>query len=282
LPAGARYDADRSSAHRPRQAEVGIVFLRGLKKGKFTDVEGYNRISRLIEDRQREVTGTVEEEPFDEESVLLSREPAGRDRAGVRTSDDRQVSTQPTAAPSSAAGVSEDRRIPFQPGGAEPLQPASASTGTPGQMETQQMAIIPPPAPIAEPPAIRAPETPKMVAPDLGPASMQGSLVAADAVWEGKLATNGNLRVEGTVHGEVQTGATLFVATNAHIDGTIQARSILLAGEIEGQIRVGERLEILPGGSARGEIETGTLVVHEGAFIDSRFQMRQPETPARR
>ncbi|MGH2884029.1 MAG: bactofilin family protein [Solirubrobacteraceae bacterium] len=80
----------------------------------------------------------------------------------------------------------------------------------------------------------------------------------------------------------MQTTGTLFVAAHAHIDGTIQARSILLAGEIEGQIHCNDRLEILPGGAARGEIQTGTLVVHEGAFIDSRFQMRQPEVPARR
>jgi len=127
-----------------------------------------------------------------------------------------------------------------------------------------------------------APAAPEMIVPDLGAPAIQGSLVAADAVWEGKLVTNGNLRVEGTVHGEVQTTGTLFVAAHAHIDGTIQARSILLAGEIEGQIHCNDRLEILPGGTARGEIQTGTLVVHEGAFIDSRFQMRQPEAPARR
>jgi cytoskeletal protein CcmA (bactofilin family) len=257
------------------------VFFKN-KKGKYTDVEGYNRISRLIEDRQREVGQTdMEEDDLDEGTVLLSREPAGRERGTPRTLDDRQSTSavrplsqsqgqpggeQPsgahaTQAPGAAAAASapaDERRIPFQPAG----------------METQPM-------PAADfPPA--TPEAPRMTVPDIGASTLQGSLVAADAVWEGKLITNGNLRVEGTVHGEVQTSGTLFVAAHAHIDATIQARSILLAGEIEGQIHCSERLEILPGGSARGEIQTGTLVVHEGAFIDSRFQMRQPEAPARR
>lgn len=114
-----------------------------------------------------------------------------------------------------------------------------------------------------------------MVVPDLGATPVHGSFVAAEAVWEGKLTTNGNLRVEGTVHGEVQTTATVFVAANAHLDGTIRAGSVVVAGEVEGQVQCSERLEVLPGGSARGEIETATLVVHEGAFIDSRFQMRR-------
>ena len=50
--------------------------------------------------------------------------------------------------------------------------------------------------------------------------------------------------------------------------------------EIKGDVNCGERLEILPGGAARGDVNTGALVVHEGAFIDSRFQMRR-ETAAR-
>lgn len=119
-----------------------------------------------------------------------------------------------------------------------------------------------------------------MVVPDLGAAPAQGSFVASEAVWEGKLVTSGNLRVEGTVHGEVQTTATVFVAANAHLDGVIRAGNIVVAGEVEGQVECSERLEVLPGGSARGEIETGTLVVHEGAFIDSRFQMKRATAPA--
>lgn len=256
------------------------MFFR--KKGKYTEVEGYDRISRLIQDRQRELSpGSTEEDDFDEESVLLTREPAPRER-GARPGDERSATPQsraqsqlpeeraaPAAAPrqaSSAASGGEERRIHFQPSQPEPVSSSA---------ETQQVTILP-----EEPTQIIQP--PQMTVPDMGGPAVQGSLVAAEAVWEGKLLTDGNLRVEGTVHGEVQTGGTLFVAANAHIDGTIQARSILLGGEIEGQIRCGERLEILPGGSARGEIETGALVVHEGAFIDSRFQMRQTGTPARR
>lgn len=267
------------------------MFFKG-KKAKYTDVEGYNRISRLIDDRQRDLgQPDMDEDDLDEGAVLLSREPAARDRAAARANAERQPAsegrpvqqaqsqltdqqtaarpshaqaTQPSTpaatgpvAQASGGSTPDDRRIPFQPGG----------------METQPMA--PPEMPVAV-------ELPQMAVPDMGAPTIQGSLVAAEAVWEGKLITNGNLRVEGTVHGEVQTTGTLFVAAHAHIDGTIQARSILLAGEIEGQIHCNDRLEILPGGSARGEIQTGALVVHEGAFIDSRFQMRQPEASARR
>jgi cytoskeletal protein CcmA (bactofilin family) len=232
------------------------VFFR--KKGKYTDVEGYNRISKLIEDRQRDMANDVEDDEFDDESVLLNREPVSRERVSPRLEEEavsaiRPVNTAPVerATPAPAPAPVEERRIPFQ---VNTPPPVAASVPTP----------LPP-----------VPEAPAMVVPDMGSPHVQGSFIAAEAVWEGKLVTNGNVRVEGTLHGEIQTSATIFVAANAHLDGVVRAGSIVVAGEVEGQVQCSERLEVLPGGSARGEIETASLVVHEGAFIDSRFQMRK-------
>jgi cytoskeletal protein CcmA (bactofilin family) len=109
------------------------------------------------------------------------------------------------------------------------------------------------------------------------------SFVSAEAVWEGKIITGGDVRVEGTVHGEVETNGALTVAPRAHIDGTIKARRIVLAGEIKGQVVCDERLELLTGSSIGGDVETGTLVVHEGAYIEAnRFKMSKSELPDRR
>ncbi len=238
------------------------MFFR--KKGKFTDVEGYNRISRLIEDRQREMTERVEpQDDFDEDSVLLTREPVSRERPGARVADDApavssvrpavRVPEQP--APETPAVPTEERRIPFQAAGEDSSVSARAS------MPTAAMPSIP--------------AAPSMSVPDLGQAPPNGCLVAGEAVWEGKLVTTGNVRVEGTIQGEIETSATLYVVAKARIEGKVRARSMMLAGEVEGEVSCSDRLEILPGGSARGEIETASLVVHEGAFIDSRFQMRK-------
>ncbi|HEY7296025.1 MAG TPA: polymer-forming cytoskeletal protein, partial [Dehalococcoidia bacterium] len=115
----------------------------------------------------------------------------------------------------------------------------------------------------------------RMAVPDLRRVGAGGTLVAADAVWEGKLRSAGDVRIEGTVQGEIDTAATLVVAPEARVNGTIRAHSLLIGGEVEGDVTCEDRLEVLPGGSARGQINSATLVVHEGAYIDSRFQMRR-------
>lgn len=108
-----------------------------------------------------------------------------------------------------------------------------------------------------------------------------GNLVSAEALWEGTIETRGDVRVEGTVHGEVRTAGSLTVAVGAHVDGSIRARKIVLAGDMKGQVLCDERLELLTGSSLGGDIETGTLVVHEGAYIEAdRFKMLKSELPA--
>ncbi len=241
------------------------MFFR--KKGKYTDVEGYNRISRLIEDRQRELSDSPEPDPdFDDESVLLTREPVSRDRGGLRLPDEapalsavRPIFRATDETPPALTSTGDEGRVPFQPENVP--EPWSQQTVEP------------------EPQASQAPaQPPTDTAAGLGASA--GCLVAAEASWEGKLASSGDVRVEGNLRGEIETEATLYVAAKARIEGTIQARSMILAGEVEGQVICSERLEILPGGIARGEVETASLVVHEGAFIDSRFQMHKAGAPA--
>ncbi len=239
-----------------------------FKKKQFRDVDGYERISRLIEDRQQEGDDTGEEDGLDEDTVLLT--PQSR------------AAAQPAAAshapppPSSVPETVSMRRQDFT-SGPTPVPSIPAMPAYEPQAQAQPSAQPAPPRAEPIPSFVQppAPAVPRMQAPEMPLATAAVSLVSKDAVWDGKLNATGDVRIEGRLEGEVQTTGTLFVAAEARVQGTIRARNVMLAGDIEGQLRCEERLEILPGGSARGEIDTGTLVVHEGAFIESKFQMRR-------
>ncbi len=106
------------------------------------------------------------------------------------------------------------------------------------------------------------------------------SVLSAEATWEGKIRSRGDLRIEGIVHGELETSGSLTVAARAHVDGTVLANKVVLAGEIEGQVLCNERLEMLSGCRLEGDIETGSLVVQEGAHLEAkRFSMLKSKQP---
>ena len=243
------------------------------KKKRFNEVEGYERISRLIEDRQREVTGDeIDMDDFEGESVVLS--PSSR---SSRPALPAPADADPSG-PSQAPRFLEGGNAPPErsQGVAPTVQLARPPSAMFGAGAVQPIVVAPPPASLMPQGAAR------MAVPDMGAAAGTAvSLVSADAVWTGKLQCGGDVRIEGRVEGEIETSATLYVVAQARINGTVRARNVMLAGEIEGQLRCEDRLEILPGGSARGEIDTGALVVHEGAFIESKFQMRRDASPAR-
>lgn len=229
---------------------------------KRNDPDGMDRISRMIEGR--EVDDGDADEFFEEEEVVMLR--------GDRTeavSRDVTPTRQPVA-PREPAG----RRDAADVESVTVVRPSLREAAAP-----PPPALAPPAVPEPVQPAFAPPrEAPRPSVSDLsfGAGRLDGaSLIAKDAVWEGKLVCSGNVRVEGHLRGEIETSETVLVAAEARVEGVVRARNVTLAGEIEGEVHCQEKLEITPGGAARGEIDTGSLVVHEGAHIDSRFQMRR-------
>jgi cytoskeletal protein CcmA (bactofilin family) len=230
-----------------------------FRKKRYDDVEGYERISRTIEDRESDGEGN-EGALEDDDTVLFTR---GRGQADPSAASSAEYDDLDDA---QRAAVEESVTVVRTPAPAQSREPVPTVTPAP----------MPAPAPAAT--TYTGFESPRMTLPDMSMATGQGggaSLVAKDAVWEGKLVCAGNIRIEGRLRGEIETQGTLFVAPEAQVDGTVRARNVTLAGEIKGDLRCEERLEILPGGAAHGDVDTGALIVHEGAFIDSRFQMRR-------
>jgi len=239
------------------------------KKG---DDGGYNRISRLIEDRRRELdegqTGEIEED-----TIQLGGSQAADTTA--LDDDEESVSLLSVRTPYRAA-LPDSEPEPFEADrtfGAA-LQNSWADSPDAASPQTYQDQTIPARY-AAEPEQPARPQPDTMRVPDIGMAGGNVTLVAVEATWEGRLHSDGDIRIEGTLRGELETSATLIVAPQARVHASIRARNIVLAGDVEGDITCEDRLEILPGGSARGQINSARLVVHEGAYIDSRFQMRR-------
>ncbi|ACL71092.1 bactofilin family protein [Halothermothrix orenii] len=87
---------------------------------------------------------------------------------------------------------------------------------------------------------------------------------------EGDLFTKGSLRVEGEVIGNIKAEGDLFVGEKGKLKTEIDARNVIIAGTVNGNIVAREKLEILPSGQLNGDIKTKKLKIEEGAvFIGS-------------
>lgn len=129
----------------------------------------------------------------------------------------------------------------------------------------------PPPvfAPEAEPPALP-------VLPQAG-ADAATSVVAHDAAWKGDFETNGTVHIHGRFEGSIAAKRDVYVAEEADVDAAIAAENVVVAGLVKGTIRCDGRFEVLPQGRIAGDIQSPSLVIHEGARITGQVRMGQTE-----
>ncbi len=106
------------------------------------------------------------------------------------------------------------------------------------------------------------------------------SLVGPKTVVEGLIRTEGSIRIDGKLVGDIVAKANTAVGTTGVVEGNVTAKNVTLAGKINGTVTALEKL-ILEGKSVmRGDIRASKLVVDEGAMFDGQCEMSGIVTPS--
>src|SRR5476651_2515071 len=90
------------------------------------------------------------------------------------------------------------------------------------------------------------------------------SVVDEQMVIRGEINTQGTIRVDGRLEGRLQRAGTMIIGANGVIVGDIEAREVIVAGVIEGNIVSDGRVEVQSSASIRGDIRTVAMFFHEG------------------
>ena len=84
----------------------------------------------------------------------------------------------------------------------------------------------------------------------------------------GELVFSGTFRVDGNVHGSIQTSDMLVVGERASIHADIKAGELEVHGAVSGNIDGSRRVQIFSTGRVRGGIRTPRLIVEAGGRLD--------------
>lgn len=91
--------------------------------------------------------------------------------------------------------------------------------------------------------------------------------------FEGKLTFREAVRIDGNFKGEITSTDTLIIGSDAVIKAEIDVGSAVISGNVEGEIRAREKLELHPPARVYGVIKTPKLVILEGAVFEGSCQM---------
>lgn len=99
------------------------------------------------------------------------------------------------------------------------------------------------------------------------------SLIGSGTVVEGKITTEGSIRIDGTMVGDVLAKANAAIGSSGVLKGTLSARNISLAGKVRGTVIASEKLILESKSVLQGDIKSSKLVVDEGALFDGQCSM---------
>lgn len=115
------------------------------------------------------------------------------------------------------------------------------------------------------------------------PARPTGSsdlLLGAGAEFEGKLTFKGTVRIDAKFKGSIVTNDVLVVGEHARIDAEITCGTVVVQGEVNGNIKAKSAVELHRSAKVRGNVETASLMVEKGAFLQGEMKMAATEKDA--
>ncbi len=109
-------------------------------------------------------------------------------------------------------------------------------------------------------------------------------LLGEGAEFEGKLTFKGTTRIHARFKGTITTDDVLIVGESARIDAEINCGTVIVHGEINGNIRAKVAVELRAGAKVRGDITTPSLTMERGVLLQGGVAMENRDkatTPAR-
>jgi cytoskeletal protein CcmA (bactofilin family) len=105
------------------------------------------------------------------------------------------------------------------------------------------------------------------------------SLVGVKTTIEGKVSTEGSIRIDGRLVGDVLAKASAVVGATGVIEGSVKARNVSVEGKVNGSIAAAEKVLLGAKSVMRGEVRASRLVVDEGAIFDGECAMSSQTGP---
>lgn len=99
------------------------------------------------------------------------------------------------------------------------------------------------------------------------------SLIAAGTTLKGDITSNGDIRIDGTLQGNMQCSAKVIIGANGSVEGDITGQQADIMGKVNGTIKVKELLQLKGGSVVSGNLYAGKLQIEPSANFNGQCHM---------
>lgn len=91
---------------------------------------------------------------------------------------------------------------------------------------------------------------------------------------KGELTGNEDLTIDGNFEGKIMLkDHHLTIGNNGHITAEIEAKSVQIQGEVIGNVRADDKVEITPSGSVNGDLSAPRVMLADGSSFKGSIDM---------
>jgi cytoskeletal protein CcmA (bactofilin family) len=92
--------------------------------------------------------------------------------------------------------------------------------------------------------------------------------IGKSVVIKGELSGSEDLYIDGQVEGSIELkGNRLMVGPNGRVKANVNARSAIIQGKMEGNIRASDRVDLKQSAVVTGDIATQRISIEDGAYF---------------
>jgi len=103
------------------------------------------------------------------------------------------------------------------------------------------------------------------------------ALLGKGSEFDGKLAFEGTVRIDGTFTGEITTSDMLIIGESAKVTAEVSCGTIVVHGEVNGNIKATQAVELHKPARVKGDVATPSLMVERGVVFEGGAKMEDLE-----
>ena len=105
------------------------------------------------------------------------------------------------------------------------------------------------------------------------PISTSATLISPGTVLNGDVKSESDLRIDGTIKGNVRSDSKIIIGPTGFVEGNIEGANADIFGRVSGNVSVKELLQLKEQGNIEGNIIAAKLQIDPTAVFNGKCQM---------
>jgi len=99
------------------------------------------------------------------------------------------------------------------------------------------------------------------------------TLISAGTTLKGDIQSNSDLRIDGTIIGNIRSNSKIIIGSSGVVEGDIEGNQADITGKVNGNIRVKDLLQLKGECNITGNVQAGKLQIEPTATFNGQCHM---------